>query len=52
MIDNTAQQTLDFIQYSSIFGELEKDSGERGGEKYPLERPPQSLSGSGGGDNK
>jgi len=37
MIDNT---TLDFIQYSLIFGELEKDSGERSGEKSPLETPP------------
>ena len=49
MIDNAAQQTLDFIQYSSIFGEIEKDSGERGGEKSPLEISPQSRSGSGGG---
>jgi len=37
MIDNTKQQTLDFIQYSLIFGELEENSKERDNEKYPLE---------------
>jgi len=46
MIDNTTQQTLDFIQYSSIFGELDSNSGE----KSPLEVPPQSRSGNGGGE--
>lgn len=48
MLDNTEQQTLDFIQYSSIFGELESNSGERSGEKSPLETPPQSQNGNGG----
>ena len=29
MIDNAAQQTLDFIQYSVIFGELDSKSGDK-----------------------
>ena len=33
MIDNAVQQTLDFIQYSLIFGELDSDRGERSSDK-------------------
>lgn len=45
MLDNTEQQTLDFIQYSSIFGELDSNSGERSEEKSTFETPPPSGSG-------
>ena len=33
MINNAVQQTLDFIQYSLIFGEFDSERGERSCDK-------------------
>ena len=50
MIDNAAQQTLDFIQYSLIFEELDSNSGERSGDKQQDENAAEKSRGSGGND--
>ena len=47
MIDNAAQQALDFIQYSLIFGELDNNSED----KSPEENAAECSERSGGGNN-